>query len=73
MLRHQVRGELAAIGAVFQRTARGNSAMNQVLIAGVGMVPFKKPGQERSLPFERLHSLHHCDEPFPRDEAVGGS
>jgi hypothetical protein len=44
--------------------------MNQVLIAGVGRVPFKKPGQERSLPVERLYSLHHCDEPFPRDEAV---
>jgi hypothetical protein len=47
--------------------------MNQVLIAGVGRVPFKKPGQERSLPFERLYSLHHCDKPFPRDEAFGGS
>jgi nitroreductase len=27
-------------------------------------------GQRPRLPFERLYSLHHCDEPFPRDEAV---
>jgi hypothetical protein len=47
--------------------------MNQVLIAGVGRVSFKKPGQESSLSSARLYSLHHCDKPFPRDEAVGGS